>query len=62
MDMVLETLRRMHLEQFIRVKQEVNKDAILADQDAVRGIAGITIVSGVEDFAIVPFEVEAPQS
>ena len=61
-DMVLETLRRMHLEQFIRVKQEVNKDAILADQDAVRGIAGITIVSGVEDFAIVPFEVEASQA
>lgn len=59
-DTVLETLRQMGLLQFIRTKEEVNKDAILADTDAVRGIAGITIVSGVEDFSIAPFEVETP--
>ena len=57
-DAVLETLARMGLGRFIRTKQEPNKDAMLAEPDAVRGIAGITIVSGVEDFAVKPFEVE----
>lgn len=60
-DVVLDTLRRMGLERFIRTKQEVNKEAILADQDAVRGIAGLSISSGVEDFVITPFEVKEPQ-
>jgi len=31
---------------------------MLNEPDAVRGIAGVTIVSGVEDFAIAPFAVE----
>jgi len=60
-DVVLETLQRMGLERFIRTKQEVNKEAILAEPDAVRGVAGLTVKSGIEDFAITPFEVEAPQ-
>lgn len=55
---VIETLHRMGLERFVRSKEEVNKDAILNEVDAVRGIAGISIVSGVEDFAIAPFAVE----
>lgn len=57
-DSVIETLRRMQLERFVRTKDEVNKDAILNEVDAVRGIAGITVVTGVEDFAIVPFAVD----
>jgi phage host-nuclease inhibitor protein Gam len=57
-DSVIETLRRMQLERFVRTKDEVNKDAILNEPDAVRGIAGISIVTGVEDFAIVPFAVD----
>lgn len=55
---VIETLLRMRLERFVRVKQEPNKEAMLNEPDAVRGIAGITIVSGVEDFIVVPFEVK----
>ena len=31
---------------------------MLADPKAVSGIAGITIVTGIEDFVIEPFEVE----
>ncbi|EIF0163143.1 host-nuclease inhibitor Gam family protein, partial [Salmonella enterica] len=53
---VLETLRRLGLERFIRTKEEINKDAILSEPKAVEGVAGITVRSGVEDFAITPFE------
>lgn len=57
-DSVMETLRRMQLERFVRTKDEINKYAILNYPDAVRGIAGISIVTGVEDFAITPFAVD----
>ncbi len=58
-DSVIETLRRLGLVQFIRTKDEINKDAILNDPQAVTGVAGIAIVSGVEDFVIQPFQQEA---
>jgi len=58
-DAVLDTLLRMGLGRFVRVKNEANKEAMLAEPDAVRGIAGISIVSGVEDFTVTPFEVQA---
>lgn len=61
-DAVLETLARMGLQRFIRTKQEPNKEAMLNEPDAVRGIAGINVVSGVEDFVITPFEAEAPSA
>ena len=57
-DTVIETLQRMHLGRFVRTKEEVNKEAMLNEPDAVRGIAGITLVSGVEDFSITPLSVE----
>lgn len=57
-DAVLSVLAELGLARFIRTKQEVNKDAILAEPDAVRGVAGISVVTGVEDFVIVPFEIE----
>ncbi|EJZ5971007.1 host-nuclease inhibitor Gam family protein [Salmonella enterica] len=53
---VLETLRRLNLDRFIRIKEEVNKDAILNEPEVVKGVAGITIRSGIEDFSITPFE------
>ncbi len=55
---VLETLRSLGLGRFIRNKEEPNKEAMLAEPKAVSGIAGISIVTGVEDFVIEPFEVE----
>ena len=54
---VLETLQRLQLDRFIRSKLEPNKDAMLAEPDVVRGIAGITLVTGAEDFIVRPFEV-----
>lgn len=56
---VIETLRRLGLERFVRSKDEINKDAILNEPEAIEGVAGIKVVTGVEDFVITPFEQEA---
>lgn len=58
-DAVIDALRRLGLGRFVRTRDEVNKEAILNEPEAVRGVAGIAIVTGVEDFAIAPFEQEA---
>lgn len=54
---VIESLKSLGLDRFVRTKDEVNKDAILADPGAVEGIAGISITQG-EDFVIKPHESE----
>lgn len=56
---VINFLKHIGLTKFVRTKEEINKDAILNEPDEVRGVAGITIVTGVEDFIITPFEQEA---
>lgn len=48
-DNVIELLRRLGLERFIRVKEEINKDAILNEKEAVKNIPGISIKSDIED-------------
>lgn len=57
-ELVLEALKKLKLDRFIRRKEEVNKDAILADRKAVENIKGISVVSGKETFSITPFEQE----
>jgi phage host-nuclease inhibitor protein Gam len=57
LESVLDKLRRMGLDRFIRTKDEVNKEAILAEQEAVKRVAGIAIEQG-EDFVIKPFETQ----
>lgn len=52
---VLDSLRRLNLARFIRTKEEVNKEAILNEPEAVKGVAGIAISQG-EDFIVQPFE------
>ncbi len=58
-DAVLDKLKALKAHSFIRLKQEINKDAILANQEQVEAlnIPGITI-SQREEFAITPFETE----
>lgn len=58
-DTVIEMLKRLGLGRFVRIKEEINKDAILNEPDEVRGVAGITLITGVEQFVITPFEQEA---
>lgn len=57
-DAVIAWLKNMGLSRFLRTKEEVNKEAMLNEQEAAKGVPGITIVTGVEDFVIVPFEVD----
>lgn len=56
---VIDMLKRLGLGRFVRSREEVNKEAILNEPDEVRGVAGITLVTGVEQFVITPFEQEA---
>jgi len=51
----MEELKQRVLSRFIRTKEEINKEAILADPDAIKGCAWITIEQS-EEFVIVPFE------
>jgi len=50
------------LQKYLRVKTEVNKDAILEDPDKLKGINGITIGSAGEDFIVEPFEQEISEA
>ena len=54
---VLDAFRQLSLTRFIRIKEEVNKEAVLADPAAVAAIKGVSINQG-EDFVIKPFETE----
>lgn len=59
-DVVIEALKGLGLGRFVRSKEEVNKEAILVDQEAVKGVKGITI-SQVEDFVVVPWDTQLEQ-
>lgn len=59
-DAVLDLLRRLGLDRFIRRKEEINREAILNEPAAVAGLPGLTI-SQVEDFVVSPFEIELNQ-
>ena len=55
---VIATLKKLGLGRWIRTKEELDKNAILADPEAaalVEGVAGLSISQG-EDFVIKPFE------
>lgn len=60
-DMIIEACRKLGLTQFLRVKEDINKDAMLADPDKARLIAGVTISSEGEEFIIEPTELETAQ-
>lgn len=61
-DDVIQRLRGLGLFRFIREKEEVNKEAILAEPSEVAGIKGIKVVTGAEYFVITPFEVEVEKA
>ncbi|SUT94628.1 Mu-like prophage host-nuclease inhibitor protein Gam [[Actinobacillus] rossii] len=57
-DVILESLRNSGLFRFIRTKEELNKEAMLAEPDIARLIDGVTIREGVEEFVIKPNDEE----
>ncbi len=54
---VMFSLRSLGLSRMIRVKEEINREAILNEPEAVAGVPGIRI-SQIEDFVVAPFELE----
>jgi phage host-nuclease inhibitor protein Gam len=54
-EVVMENLKRLGLGDLIRTKEEINKEAILAEPERVEGVKGITI-SQREEFVAKPFE------
>ncbi|SEQ70629.1 Mu-like prophage host-nuclease inhibitor protein Gam [Faunimonas pinastri] len=47
-------LRKVGLNRFVRVKEEIDKSAIGKDAAAIKGFRGIKVVDGPEQFAIKP--------
>lgn len=54
---VLETLKKMKLSRFIRVKKTPNKEAMLAEAEVASKVKGVTIVQ-TEEFFVKPAEGE----
>lgn len=56
-DKIIEALQKLGLDEFLRQRTEVNKEAILAAPDKVKSVKGITL-SQHEMFVAKPFESE----
>ena len=56
---VIEACKKLGLTQFIRAKEEINKEAMLNEPDQARLVAGVTIASEGEDFVIEPAEIDS---
>lgn len=54
-DALIALFKERGLTRLVRTKEEINKEAILADPQSIRGIGGVNIEQG-EDFVIEPFE------
>lgn len=58
-ELVIEAIKKLGLSKtFLRTKEEVNKEALLADTKKAALVAGVTIGTAGEDFIVEPFEVE----
>ncbi len=53
---IVDRLKSLGLQRFIRTSEEVNREAMLADAETARGVAGVTIGTEGEDFIVEPFE------
>lgn len=52
-DELIDSLKTLKLKRFIRVKEEINKDAVLEHPELVEGIDGIAVITS-ESFAVEP--------
>ena len=60
---VIEAIKAAKLgKKFIRVKEEINKEAMLEDRAMAGAIKGVTIGSDGEDFIVEPFETELQEA
>lgn len=56
-ELVLEALKALGLGRFVRVKEEVNKEAILLEPEVAMQVRGISISQG-EDFVVKPWDTD----
>lgn len=56
-DTIIESCKKLGLARFIRVKEEVDKEAMLREPDVATSVQGVSITQG-EDFVITPFETD----
>lgn len=61
-DRVIEAIKALGFASFLRTKEEINKEALLAAPDKARMIAGVSIGTEGEDFIAEPFEAELAAS
>jgi phage host-nuclease inhibitor protein Gam len=54
-DKIIEALKNAKLKRFLRIKLEIDKEAILKEQDAVAGIDGLSIKQG-ESIYLKPYQ------
>lgn len=59
-DVVLEGLKRLGLNRFIRTKEEINKDAVLAEPEIADQVKGLSVTQG-EDFIVKPWDTDLEQ-
>lgn len=55
-DQVVQRLKDLGLQRFLREKVEIDKDAMLREPEAARTVAGVSIGTAGEDFIVEPFE------
>jgi phage host-nuclease inhibitor protein Gam len=58
MPRVIEALVQLGLQRFLRVKQEVDKEAMLREPAVAGAVPGVTIGSEGEEFVVTPLEVD----
>jgi len=54
LETIIETIKTLKLTSFLRVKEELNKEAILAHPEAVDMLPGVTIRRDEEQFEVLP--------
>ena len=59
---VLAWMKNAGMNVFIRIKEEINKEAMLVEPDKAKAIPGVRIESGIEEFVITPYEVKTEAS
>jgi len=62
-DAVIEAIKAARLgKRFLRVREDINKEAMLEDRATAAAIKGVTIGSDGEDFLVEPFETELKEA
>ncbi|QGA56181.1 host-nuclease inhibitor Gam family protein [Brucella sp. 2280] len=60
-ELIIEQCRKLGFLTFLNEETKINKDAMLADPDKARLVAGVSISSEGEDFVVEPAELETAQ-